>query len=47
LIVGEFVSETTFRGVKAELNEFSELPIFGSTFAGEIRGVIASQSGAG
>ena len=46
-MVGEFFSEGKFRGAKAELNVLSELLIFGSTFTGEIRGVLASQSGAG
>jgi len=42
---GEFVSEAKLRGAKAELKESGELPRFDSGFAGEIRGVIASQSG--
>ena len=44
---GESFSEGKVRGAKAELNVLSELLIFGSTFTGEIRGVLASQSGAG
>jgi hypothetical protein len=47
LATGEFVSDGTFGVSNAKLNGLSELPLFGSAFAGERGEVIASQFGAG